>query len=309
MGMGCSTRLLLIFGIVIIILLGTSLVLGRLGTDKPLFPEPKLHLSSQPLIPTAERDKALEHPEEYRLPPSRFLITNTILASWFTILFLVGFFYFATRRIREVPGRLQGMAESILELLIGLIEGAIGRERTRMVLPLVATIFLYVLFNALLAILPIFGPLGFFGEHGDVEIPLLRNASTDINVPLATALFAVLVVEYWGMRAIGSLRYLGQFFNVRDLLRGRPLGIINLFVGGLEALSHLIRIVSFTFRLFGNMTAGKTLVLIIAFLLPFLTFGFYGLEVLIGVIQALIFAGLTLVFATVAVTPHEDEAH
>ena len=178
-----------------------------------------------------------------------------------------------------------------------------------MVLPLVATIFLYVLFNALLAILPIFGPLGFFGEHGDVEIPLLRNASTDINVPLATALFAVLVVEYWGMRAIGSLRYLGQFFNIRDLLRGRPLGIINLFVGGLEALSHLIRIVSFTFRLFGNMTAGKTLVLIIAFLLPFLTFGFYGLEVLIGVIQALIFAGLTLVFATVAVTPHEDEAH
>src|SRR3989304_2737103 len=116
MGMGCSPRLLLIFGVVIIILLGTSLVLGRLGTDKPLFPEPKLHLSSQPLIPTAERDKALEHPEENRPPPSRFVTPNTILASWSSFLCPLalssGVIFFPGYGL----GRAQRMAESILEL-------------------------------------------------------------------------------------------------------------------------------------------------------------------------------------------------
>jgi len=119
----------------------------------------------------------------------------------------------------------------------------------------------------------------------------------------------VVTVEFWGMRAVGTLRYMGQFVNVRQLLRGRPLGVIDLFVGGLEALSHLIRILSFTFRLFGNMTAGKTLLLIAAFLIPFLALPFYGLEMLIGLIQALIFAGLTMVFAAVAVSLHDEGNH
>jgi len=300
--MGCSTRLLAILGISIVILIVLSLALGAIGArflgTSSLSPQPAIHLPSQPVFPPAE------HPE-----PGNFAITNTLLASWFTTACLILLFYFAARKPKPVPGRLQGVVEGIVEFLLNMIEGAIGKERTRMVFPLVATIFLFVLFNAWLAILPFFGPIGYKDVSGAIAIPLFRNASTDINLPLAVALVAVFTVEFWGMKAVGAFRYLGQFLNVRQLVRGRPMGVIDLFVGGLEALSHLIRILSFTFRLFGNMTAGKTLVLIAAFLLPFLGFGFYGLELLIGLIQALIFAGLTMVFAAVAVLPHEDGAH
>jgi F-type H+-transporting ATPase subunit a len=84
-------------------------------------------------------------------------------------------------------------------------------------------------------------------------------------------------------------------------------GFINLFVGVLEVFSHLIRMLSFTFRLFGNMTAGEILILVSCFLIPLVfTIPFYGLELLIGLIQALIFSGLTLVFGTIAVSPHEE---
>ncbi len=300
--MGCSTRLLVILAVSFLILLLVSLGTGAIGSRflgmSPLSPQPVVHLPPQPVFPPQEK------PE-----PMRFAITNTILASWFTTAFLVLLLYFAARRAKPVPGRLQGLAEGIVEFLLNMIEGAIGKERARTVFPLVATIFLFVVFNAWLSVLPFFGPIGFKDEHGAIAIPLLRNASTDINLPLAMALVAVFTVEFWGMRAVGTLRYIGQFINVRQLLRGRPLGVIDLFVGGLEALSHLIRILSFTFRLFGNMTAGKTLLLIAAFLVPFLALPFYGLELLIGLIQALIFAGLTMVFAAVAVLPHDEGAH
>jgi F-type H+-transporting ATPase subunit a len=152
---------------------------------------------------------------------------------------------------------------------------------------------------------------------------LLRGANTDINLPLALALVSFVFVEYFGLRSHG-LRYLGKFINVGQffrsmgqLFRGRFKaglsglfsGAVNIFVGILETLSELIRIVSFTFRLFGNMTAGEILLLIVAFLVPWvLALPFYGLELLVGFVQALIFAGLTLVFVTIAVTPHEAEA-
>jgi len=130
-------------------------------------------------------------------------------------------------------------------------------------------------------------------------------------------------VEYFGLRSRG-FRYLGKFFNVGrfgrsigQLFKGKPkaalgglfTGAIEIFVGILEALSELIRIVSFTFRLFGNMTAGEVLLLIATFLVP-LIFGlaFYGLELLVGFVQALIFGGLTLVFLTIAVGSHGAEA-
>jgi F-type H+-transporting ATPase subunit a len=130
-------------------------------------------------------------------------------------------------------------------------------------------------------------------------------------------------VETWGMRAVGVFRYLSEFINVRqfgqgikELLTGKiktgPMnivfGFISLFVGVLEIFSHLTRMLSFTFRLFGNMTAGEILILVSCFLIPLVfTIPFYGLELLIGLIQALIFSGLTLVFGTIAISPHEEE--
>ena len=138
-------------------------------------------------------------------------------------------------------------------------------------------------------------------DDGKIHATLLRPAGTDMNMPLALALVSFFVVEGMGLRAFG-FRYLGKFFRFGNLIRGRiGMGIIDIFVGVLELLSEFIRIISFTFRLFGNMTAGEILLLVSGFLISFVfSVPFYGLELLVGVIQALIFAGLTLVFISVA---------
>ncbi len=256
-----------------------------------------------------------------------FSITNTLIASWLTILLLAVLFYFCTRKMRVVPGRLQALAEIIVESLLGFVEGVAGKLHGRLLFPGIATIFIYVITNAYMGLLPIFGTIGFIeqGHGNEVEfVALLRAANTDINLPLSIALMSFIFVETWGMKVVGFFHYTSEFINVRQLglgfkqlLTGKlgeaPLnivfGIINLFVGVLEIFSHMTRMLSFTFRLFGNMTAGEILVLVSCFLVPMIfTIPFYGLELLIGLIQALIFSGLTLVFGTVAISSAHEEA-
>jgi len=288
-------------------------------------PRPDIHLSA---------NYGGESPEPfYRLGP--IYITNTLITSWITILVLIGFFYLATRRMRLVPRGLQNLAEAVVETLLGFVEGVAGKENGRRFFPVIATIFLYVLMNAWMGLLPIFNVIGtghtgtsdtlFWGEYSGfiVDTALFRPANTDINVPLMLALVSFIFVEYWGITSVGFRHYAGKFFRYGQLLQGLGqlirgriksavsvllYGAIDVFVGALELVSELVRIVSFTFRLFGNMTAGEVLLLMMAFLIPVVVaVPFYGLEIILGFVQALIFAGLTLVFATVAVTPHEAE--
>ena len=132
-------------------------------------------------------------------------------------------------------------------------------------------------------------------------VEFFRSAGTDLNMPLALALVSFVFVEYYGLRAHG-FGYFKKFFAFGNLLRGRPSGLIDVFVGFLEGISELVRVVSFTFRLFGNMTAGEILLVMITFLVPFVATQFvFGLELLVGLIQAVIFASLTVVFLSVAV--------
>ncbi|HEY8491633.1 MAG TPA: F0F1 ATP synthase subunit A [Dehalococcoidia bacterium] len=142
-------------------------------------------------------------------------------------------------------------------------------------------------------------------------VPFLRPTNTDINAPLALAVAAVLFVQYWGVSALGVLGYGSKFFNFGNLLRGRVVdGIIDVFVGFLELVSELARMVSFTFRLFGNMFAGEVLLLVMGFLAPLVVVDiFYGLELFVGFIQAFIFAMLTLVFGVMAVAHHGGGHH
>ena len=136
--------------------------------------------------------------------------------------------------------------------------------------------------------------------------PVLRSVMTDVNAPLAIAIFSFIFVEYWGISALG-LGYFGKFFNFSRLLRGNPMGLIDVFVGVLELISEFIRVVSFTFRLFGNIFAGEVLIVMMSFLVPLLLVTvFYGLELFVGLIQAFVFAMLTLVFAQMAVAHHGD---
>jgi F-type H+-transporting ATPase subunit a len=251
-----------------------------------------------------------------------FPITNSIITAWITITFLVALSYAVTRRMKLVPGRLQAAFEFLLGWLFDLCRSVAGEKNGRRFFPMVATIFLFVAFNAWLALLPGYGSITVNTAEGEVH--LLRAANTDINMPLALALVSFVFVEITGLRTLG-IRYLGKFFNFRELrsglsqvFRGKvkdgAMGLfgggINLFAGLMEGLTEFIRIISLTFRLFGNMTAGEILLLVAAFLVPWLfAIPFYGLELLIGFIQALIFAGLTLIFLTLAVTSHEAEEH
>ena len=133
-------------------------------------------------------------------------------------------------------------------------------------------------------------------------IPYLRGAFSDVNNTLAIALIAFLMIEFWGLQALG-IGYLGKFFNFTSPIKA--------FVGILELLSEFIRIISFAFRLFGNIFAGEVLILMLTFLMPFLFVDIiYGLEIFVGFIQATVFALLTLVFGVMAVEHHgEDEHH
>jgi len=251
-------------------------------------------------------------------------ITNTMIAAWLTILVIGGISYAATRKMRLVPHGLQNVMEASVEMLMNFVESIAGKEYGRKFFPVVATIFIFVIANAWLALLPGFMSIGFWHTEGEeqVLIPLFRGANTDINVPLALALVSFIFVEYWGFRSHGFIRYMSRFVNVRQyfggvgqMLRGRVRsgmsmlfsGIIDIFVGFIEMVSEMVRIMSFTFRLFGNMTAGEILIFSMMFLIPWVAaIPFYGLELFIGFVQALIFCGLTVVFLVMAVTPHEE---
>ncbi|HZP26045.1 MAG TPA: F0F1 ATP synthase subunit A [Dehalococcoidia bacterium] len=148
-------------------------------------------------------------------------------------------------------------------------------------------------------------------------LPVLRGANTDINTPLAIAVAAFIAVEFWGITSLGFGTYAGKFFNFGKLGRGLKRfnvmmifeGAIDVFVGMLEGISELVRLLSFTFRLFGNMFAGEVVILMFTFLTPLLlTLPFYGLEIFVGVIQAFIFSMLTLVFGIMAIAHHGSGA-
>jgi F-type H+-transporting ATPase subunit a len=299
--------------------LGGLVLIGRLffGTHEPhvvLYPEAIWSIGGE-----VEHGKAV----------SGFPITNTMLGSWLTILVLGLLMFFATRKMKLVPRGLQNVMEAAIEGLGNFVDSVAGKENGRKFFPVLITIFFFILFNAWLSLVPGFMSIGIWehGEHGEkILMPFLRGANTDVNVPLALALVSFVFVEFWGLRTLGP-RYLKKFFNgsrmmasLKQIARGKIkgafagllYGVIDMFVGFIELVSEFIRIVSFTFRLFGNMMAGEILIFSMIFLLPWLIPSvFYGLELFVGLIQAIIFFGLSLVFVSIAVTPHgeHEEGH
>ncbi len=265
------------------------------------------------------------HPE---LPPEvvfhlfGFPITNTVISAWLTIIVVAGFSFAVTRRLRLIPKKLQALLEFILGSLMDLCQNVAGDQNGRRFFPIVATIFLFVMFNGWLSLFPGFGSILVHTAEGEVH--LLRSANTDINLPLSIAIVSFLAVGFFGFKSLGP-GYLTKFINVGQFLAGLGqlgrgklgagmngifLGAINMFIGLIHLLSEFVRIISFTLRLFGNMTAGEILLIMVTFLVPFLAaLPFYGLELLVGFVQALIFGMLTLIFLTLAVVSHGDESH
>jgi len=315
--LGCSFPLIIGLTVVLLGLLFIGVAAGPLG--KSLFGD--LGLPAWLSVPQPE----LELPATTVFHLFGFPITNSIVAAWITIIFLVGFCYVITRRMKLVPGRLQAIFEFLVGWLHDLCVSVAGEENGRRFFPVVATIFLFVAFNAWLALLiPGFGSITIHTAEGEAH--LLRAANTDINMPLALAITSFAFFWYFGFKALG-IKFMKNFVNFDEMKKGFSqlfkgkfvdgllgifVGLMTLVTGALEFLSVLIRIISLTFRLFGNMTAGEILVFVMLFLismLSILVLPLYGLELLIGFIQAIIFGGLTLIFLTTAVQSHGEEAH
>jgi F-type H+-transporting ATPase subunit a len=251
-------------------------------------------------------------------------VTNSLLTTWLTMAALVLFALWACSGLREVPTGKQNVAEMIVETLNGLVESIAGAKWAPTFFPIVATIFLFVLVSNWLDLLtPILAAVG-IEEHGEI-IPILRSPSTDLNFTVGLALISVGLTQYFGMRANGLLRYWGRFIKVGwvpDLIavligkrKGNPLaifgmGFIDTFMGLIELISEIAKILSFSFRLFGNIFAGEVVLLVIPFLISFLVpLIFMGLELFVGLIQAFIFAVLTLAFMSTAVATHGGGEH
>ena len=298
-----AKKVMLTLGIVLLVLMVVSFIGGSVGA---------IIWGGEPLSIFAVHPPHPQLPAEHPFPG--LPITNTRLASWLSMVVIFSLFFIGTRRMKLVPRGLQNLVEFIYETGANFVEDVAGKEWGRRFFPICFTIFLFVLTNAWINLIPGFETVKVNGE------PLLRNANTDINVPLMLAIVAFISIEYWGFKAKGAL-YLETFFNfkplgvgLKNLFTGKIKagfsgvfnGIILAFAGMLEILSHLIRMVSFTFRLFGNMTAGMILVMIMLFLIPLVApAAFYGLEAFFGFVQAMIFGGLTLTFACAAVMAEE----
>ncbi|MHB1118096.1 MAG: F0F1 ATP synthase subunit A [Minisyncoccota bacterium] len=225
-------------------------------------------------------------------------ITNTLLMSLVVFALLGILTFFVRKNLALVPGRLQTLIETlfvgILDYMTETLEDA---KLARKLFPLILTIFLFIFIANLIEFTPGVGSIGF--SHPDGEfLPLLRSMNTDLNTTLALTIISFFVIEMAGVAALGALRYGRKFVNVTSVL-GFMVGIIELF-------SEVARLVSFSFRLFGNIFAGEVMILVIQHFVPVvLPVPIMAFEVFVGFMQAAIFALLTLFFVKIAVTePH-----
>lgn len=229
-------------------------------------------------------------------------ITNSFIVSLAAAIVLISIGYYSTRRMRMVPSGAQNLIEVVVEFLYNMIAGVTGNDKqSRSFFPVIATIFLFVLVSNWLGLIPGVGSIivNEIGPEGAIQVPLFRAGSADLNFTLALAIISVFAAQYFGIAELGAVKYSKKFLNFKDPVK--------FFVGILELIGETAKLMSFSFRLFGNVFAGEVLLLVITFLVPyFVPLPFYLLEVLVGVIQALIFAMLTLVFLKMATVSHEE---
>lgn len=227
-------------------------------------------------------------------------ITNTIVASTIVVVFMLVLAFAVRRRLQMIPGRLQSVFEHAVEGIYDYVAETLeNREMARKYFPLIVTIFLFIWFSNLMEFIPGIGSILYHGE------PFLRSVNTDLNTPLALALISFFVIEITGIVAIGAVKYGGKFFvnPIRDFL-GFAVGLI-------EFIGELVRVVSLSFRLFGNILAGEVVLAVATYFAPYLLpVPLMMFEIFIGTLQAAIFALLTLFFIKLAITePHGAEAH
>jgi len=222
----------------------------------------------------------------------RFPITNTLLMAFGTTLVLSAIAFFFSRAQIKPMGRFRAALELIFEGLLGLMDSITrDRKRTERYAPIVFTIFFFVLTANLVEVLP--GVEAVTLERNGRHIPILRSPSSDLNMTFALALIAVVSSHVFGVAAQGVFRHAAKYFSLKN-----PIAF---FIGILELISEFAKVLSFSFRLFGNIFAGGVLLLVVSGIIPLIApLPFLGLEIFVGLIQALVFSVLALVFISMA---------
>ncbi|MFH0863699.1 MAG: F0F1 ATP synthase subunit A [Candidatus Gottesmanbacteria bacterium] len=228
-----------------------------------------------------------------------FPVTNSLIGTWIVMAVLITLALAINKVNKIIPQGLQNYFEAVFGGFLGLAESIAG-EKARIFFPIIFTFFIFIILSNWFGLLPGVGSLGFYEEiHGHrVFIPYFRAATSDLNTTIALAIISVAATQYFGFKSL-KIKYMKRFFDFS--------GPINFFVGILELVSEFTKIISFGFRLFGNIFAGEVLLMVMAFLIPLAgSLPFFGLEIFIGFIQALVFSMLSLVFFNVATIGHEE---
>lgn len=273
-----------------------------------------------PLPPFAERIT----PQSFPIP-----ITNSMLAMWLVVAVIVIFAQLATRKMTLIPSGLQNFAEWLVESLYNFLEGILGEHLVKRTFWFFGTIFIMILFANWMALVPGVGTVGIEVENSvyvqqglidqDDFRPLLRGANADLNLTLAMALIFALLWFYWAVTENGLKGFLAHIFAPKGVFNGiMKVAMIAVFflVGVIEVASILLRPVALSFRLYGNIFAGENILeammelvgdyKFLAWLPPI---PFYFLELLVGLIQALVFMLLTAVFLKLICEHDEEHGH
>jgi F-type H+-transporting ATPase subunit a len=226
-------------------------------------------------------------------------ITNALILTLVVFILLGVVSLIFRRKLALVPGRFQNVFEFIIDNVLDMMEPLYGSKRkAEKYLPWIATFFIFILFSNWLGLVPGVGSIGI--KHGEVITPLLRAPASDLNFTLALAFISVIIIQVFGVMALGPKIHFSKFFDFR--------GPIKFFIGILELVSEIAKIISFSFRLFGNVFAGEVLLIIIGFLVPYvIPVPFLIFEVFVGFMQAFVFSMLTMVFVAMAIK--EDSSH
>jgi len=248
-----------------------------------------------------------------------FTVTNALFTSWITVIFIVVIAFILRSKLKEVPGKIQNLFEIILEGALSMCDQVTNDRKLSMrIFPFAISVFFFVLFSNWFGLLP----LGGFGliekaEHGLLFIPFLRGSTADINTTLALAIMAVIGANLFGIFSIGAWKTLNKYVNLKVLgdiwfkiLKDPTIVIvapITFFVGLIEIVGEFAKIASLSFRLFGNVFAGEVLLASMAALVGYVVpIPFLFLEILVGVVQALIFSILLVVYFTIAASDHDE---
>jgi len=248
-----------------------------------------------------------------------FNITNSMLNTWLVVFILVVFTFVLRLKIKKIPKGIQNIFEMVLEAGLDLCDSVThDRKKTMKIFPVVFTLFVFILLNNWMGILPGIGSIGFIETSAthSIFVPYFRGGTADLNTTLALALMVVVLANVFGFATVGIWKYFNKFINIKALVhipfkvkKDPTVLIVNpikFVVGLIEVVGEIAKVASLSFRLFGNVFAGEVLLSSIAVIFSFgLPIPFMFLEIIVGIIQALIFSMLTLVYFSIAVTEEE----